>query len=112
MSQPQKPVEIAKIGETAVRIRWQDGHEGSYTTRYLRGICQCAACVDEWTGVKRIAMDGIPVDIRALKILPVGQYAIQIEWSDGHSTGIYAFDVLRKLCPCSACVAWSSEKKS
>jgi DUF971 family protein len=30
----------------------------------------------------------------------VGRYALQIFWSDGHSTGIYAFDYLRSLCPC------------
>lgn len=105
MTRQHKPVEIAKVGDTALRIRWDDGHEGYYTTRYLRGICQCAACVDEWTGEKRIAMDSIPVDIRAMNIQPVGQYAIHIDWSDGHTTGIYAFDVLRKLCPCSACLA-------
>lgn len=105
MTRQHKPTEIAKVGETAVRIRWDDGHEGTYTTRYLRGICQCAACVDEWSGEKRISIDSIPVDIRATKILPVGQYAIHIDWSDGHSTGIYAFDVLRKLCPCPACMA-------
>ena len=105
MTRQHKPTEIAKVGETAVRIRWDDGHEGTYATRYLRGACQCAACVDEWSGEKRISIDSIPVDIRAMKILPVGQYAIHIDWSDGHSTGIYAFDVLRKLCPCSACMA-------
>jgi len=100
-----QPTEIAKIGDTEIRVRWADGHEATYTTRYLRGICQCAACVDEWTGEKRISMESIPADIRAVKISPVGQYGIQIDWSDGHSTGIYAFDVLRKLCPCSVCLA-------
>jgi DUF971 family protein len=101
-----RPVEIAKVGEAVIRIRWEDGHEGSYTTRYLRGICQCAACVDEWTGEKRISMDSIPQDIRALKITPVGQYGIHIDWSDGaYLPGSHAFDLLRKMCPCSACMA-------
>jgi len=33
----------------------------------------------------------------------VGNYAIQIEFTDGHSTGIYSFDYLRTICPCDAC---------
>jgi len=105
MSRILRPTEIAKVGETAIRVTWEDGHQGLYTTRCLRGICQCAACVDEWTGEKRISPEAIPAEIRALKISPVGQYGIQIDWSDGHSTGIYAFDVLRKMCPCSTCMA-------
>jgi DUF971 family protein len=33
----------------------------------------------------------------------VGQYAIQISFSDGHSTGIYSYDLLRSICPCAEC---------
>jgi len=105
MADAHRPVEIAKVTETLIRIRWTDGHEGSYTTRYLRGVCPCAACVDEWTGERRVSMETIPEDIRALKIAPVGQYGVHIDWSDGHTTGIYAFDLLRKMCPCSTCLA-------
>jgi DUF971 family protein len=35
----------------------------------------------------------------------VGQYAIQISFSDGHSTGIYSYDHLRSICPCAECAA-------
>jgi DUF971 family protein len=35
--------------------------------------------------------------VHPLKIEPVGRYAIQIDWSDGHSTGIYPFRRLREL---------------
>ena len=35
----------------------------------------------------------------------VGRYALQMYWSDGHSTGIYTFDYLRDLCPCAECEA-------
>ncbi len=35
----------------------------------------------------------------------VGRYALQIFWSDGHSTGIYSFHYLRELCPCGECAA-------
>jgi DUF971 family protein len=33
----------------------------------------------------------------------VGNYAIQITFSDGHATGIYSYDHLRTLCPCPNC---------
>jgi DUF971 family protein len=33
----------------------------------------------------------------------MGHYALQIEFSDGHSTGIYSYDHLRTICPCAEC---------
>ena len=42
----------------------------------------------------------MPQDVHPLKITLVGRYAMTIRWSDGHHTGIYAFDFLRTLCPC------------
>jgi len=41
--------------------------------------------------------------VKPLGLQLVGNYAITIQWSDGHSTGIYAFDKLRQLCPCEIC---------
>jgi len=38
----------------------------------------------------------IPEDIRPRSITPVGNYAVQITWSDGHSAGIYTWELLRK----------------
>lgn len=34
---------------------------------------------------------------------PVGNYAIQIQFSDSHATGIFSFSHLREICPCEAC---------
>jgi len=33
----------------------------------------------------------------------VGQYAIRLKWSDGHVAGVYSYDYLRGICPCSQC---------
>jgi len=41
--------------------------------------------------------------VRIQRLVPVGAYAVQIVWSDGHDTGIYAFESLRKACPCKEC---------
>jgi DUF971 family protein len=102
MTEPQMPmpVEIARANQHDVKIIWQDGHESVYPARALRLQCPCAGCVDEMTGVIRIISSGIAQDVHPLKIELIGRYAMSIHWSDGHATGIYAFDRLRSLCPC------------
>jgi DUF971 family protein len=41
--------------------------------------------------------------LKMLSVEPVGSYAIRIHWSDGHNTGIYSYEHLRKICPCGVC---------
>ena len=93
------PVEVGRANQHDVKIRWQDGHESVYPARELRLACPCAGCVDEMTGQIRLIATSVAQDVRPLKIDLIGRYAISIQWSDGHSTGIYAFDRLRKMCP-------------
>ena len=100
MVETPTPVEIGRANEHDVKIVWQDGHESVYPARELRMSCPCAGCVDEMTGAVRVIATSIPQDTRPLKIDVVGRYAISIHWSDGHNTGIYAFEYLRKKCPC------------
>ena len=97
------PREIGRANEHDVKIVWDDGHESLYPARELRLACPCASCVDETTGVIRIIATSVSQGVRPLKIDTVGRYAMQITWSDGHSTGIYAFDKLRQRCPCRGC---------
>jgi DUF971 family protein len=106
------PVEIGRANQHDVKIAWQDGHESIYPARALRLACPCAACVDPSTRPSTssgLAQDSAPqaspsglreTTIHPVKIDLVGRYAIAIHWSDGHNTGIYAFDYLRKRCPC------------
>lgn len=63
----------------------------------LRDACPCAGCIEEGTGRKILDTATIPADIRALEIHPVGSYAVQISWSDGHSSGIYSWETLRRI---------------
>jgi DUF971 family protein len=42
----------------------------------------------------------------------VGNYAVELHWQDGHNTGIFTFDYLRSLCPCSTCAVARGEKSS
>jgi DUF971 family protein len=62
----------------------------------LRDACPCAACVEEGTGRKLLDPATIPADIRPSELKAVGNYAVQIFWSDGHSTGIYSWKTLRE----------------
>jgi len=103
VSDATTPTTIRQHGPRALAIRWADDHESVYDVRGLRLACACASCIDEWTGAERLDEARVPMDVHPLSLHAVGRYAVQIEWSDGHSTGIYTFERLRKLCPCAAC---------
>jgi DUF971 family protein len=94
------PVEVGRANQHDVKVVWQDGHVSVYPARELRLACPCAGCVDEITGHARIIASTIAETVRPVAIEPVGRYAISITWSDGHNTGIYSYERLRKLCPC------------
>jgi prepilin-type processing-associated H-X9-DG protein len=98
-----QPVEVRRVERDRIVVTWADGHVSEYTNHYLRSKCQCAACVDEWTREPLLDPATIPADIYADQIQVVGTYAIQPVWSDGHSTGIFSFRLLRDLCPCPEC---------
>ena len=99
----QRPQSIQKRDERTLGIVWQDGHESVYDTTYLRENCTCAACRDEWTGEKKALPASLPRAIQPLTIDSVGQYGLKIVWNDGHRTGIYTYEDLRKLCQCPTC---------
>ncbi len=91
------PTRIDQAGPRALSITWADGATHVYDVRELRLACGCAHCVDEWSGAERLDPASVPDDVRPLRIESVGRYALQIEWSDGHTSGIYPFRRLRAL---------------
>ena len=109
------PADIAVSRERrALHIRWQDGHESAYPFDLLRKGCPCAACNDQRDKSAASAGPSLTVltgpvlkagEVQATAVSPVGRYAIQFVWSDGHDSGIYAFDYLRGICPCAGCRA-------
>jgi DUF971 family protein len=91
-----------------VEIIWADGHESRYTFPYLRDNCPCAMCNDErgkksMPGASASVLPMFKPRVTAKSAQPVGNYAVQIDYSDGHATGIYSFGHLREICPCEAC---------
>ncbi len=91
------PTRIEQRGPRTLGISWADGAESALDVRELRLACACAQCVDEWTGAGRLDPGAVPADVHPVRIEGVGRYAIQIEWSDGHGSGIYPFRRLREL---------------
>ncbi len=94
--EPDPPEAIDVTGAGELRIAWPGGPEVTIPPLRLRDLCPCAECVEEGTGRKILDPATIPAGIRPVKIDPVGNYAIQITWSDGHSTGIYSWRTLRE----------------
>ena len=99
MANAETPQQIEQAGPDTLRIVWGDGRECLYPVRMLRLNCRCANCVQEMTGAPLLREEDVPLDVRPLQISPVGRYAIQFRWSDGHDTGIYTYETLRALCP-------------
>lgn len=101
-AKPLYLVEARRLpAERLLRLTWEDGHRGEYAYDTLRGYCPCAACQGHGGGQVEFRQPPKPVDLEHIE--PVGNYAISFRWSDGHATGIYRYDYLRRLCPCEAC---------
>ena len=112
----RKPADVKIYVSTGagVDITWSDGHTSHYDFVYLRDTCPCALCDDERRKKPGLAsqpgMGSSPAVLPMFKPKPkarsaraVGHYAIQIDFTDGHTTGIYSFDYLRTICPCQEC---------
>ncbi len=91
------PMKIGPPGQAEIMIEWNDGKKSVFEPKKLRAACPCAGCVDEMTGQRTLDPKSVREDIRAVSIVPVGRYALQILWSDGHDTGLYGYDILRSL---------------
>ncbi len=92
-----QPVAIRRYQGEFIGIEWTDGNKSVFPSRWLRGRCPCAQCVDEWTGVRRVGEAEVPFNVEPKVIRSVGRYAICIEWNDSHDTGIYGYEYLRQL---------------
>jgi DUF971 family protein len=112
---PRKKASNVKIHVSTgagVDITWADGHQSHYDFAYLREECPCATCNDErgkkqaFAAVAPSSSAVLPMfkpKPRAQSATVMGNYAVQIRFSDGHSTGIYSYDQLRSICPCAEC---------
>ena len=94
-------------------IEWdQLGHAGFFPARPLRLACPCAGCVEEMSGRPLLDPAYVSSEVRPLALELVGAYGLRVRWSDGHSTGIYTFEQLRRSCPCPRCSSGSASAES
>lgn len=107
---PRKtPIDVKVYVSTGegVAITWSDGHQSRYDFPYLRDHCPCASCNDErMRKAQEKPGSVLPMykeRVKARAARAVGNYAIHIDFSDSHTTGIYSFDCLREICPCQEC---------
>lgn len=101
------PVRLQKTDSRELLIEWNDGLTQLIPFRSLRNGCQCATCMDKRMQDQKdknkgtlpvlSAAEAKPLDIE--KMHPVGNYAYNIQFSDGHNTGIFTFELLRLLSP-------------
>jgi DUF971 family protein len=106
-------VRVKKSEGTGVEIDWKDGHKSSWSFRWLRDGCPCATCNEERNQQGRKPGQPKPKSSAVLPMYtapprpasahPVGRYALQFNWQDGHSGGIYSWDYLRRVCQCAEC---------
>ena len=113
-----------KKHDTAFQIEWKDAHVSWYPYPYLRQMCPCAECaiirhrgqdihsLFSPQGDGDVTLIEVTADIQPVDIQLVGRYALQFSWNDGHGSGIYPFDVLREICPCSECASQPSSNSS
>ena len=92
-----KVKEIYQIDERTLGITWTDDQESKFDVVELRRKCPCASCVDEQTGKRILKPEMVKETVRPEQIRSVGRYALNIIFTDGHSTGIYTYKMLRKM---------------
>jgi DUF971 family protein len=95
-----QPTDIQQIGGE-LAIRWDDSTESFIPLEKLRRHCPCAGCKGEmdvmgnlYRGPERPLT---PQSFQLVRLNRVGGYALQPVWADGHSTGLYAFDYLKRV---------------
>lgn len=95
-----RPTDIQHIGEE-LAIKWEDGTENFITLEKLRRSCPCAGCKGEVDIMGNVYKNPekplLAASFRLVRIDPVGGYAVQPVWSDGHSSGIYSFEYLHRI---------------
>lgn len=93
-------IDFQVIGDE-LALKWEDGEEDFVTLEHLRRHCPCAGCKGEMDVMGNLykgpEIQLTPNSFLLTRIMPVGGYALQPVWADGHTTGLYSFDYLKAL---------------
>ncbi len=110
MAETAIPLRLNFKKDRHLEIEWADGLRSIYPVGYLRKMCPCATCRDAREEQERkkaskslslnvLGSAGSDGPLVATDAKMVGNYAIQITFSDSHDTGIYSFSYLREISP-------------
>ena len=95
-----QPLDIQPIGKE-LAVKWEDGTESFINLERLRRACPCAGCKGEmdimgnvYKGPERSLS---PQAFQLRRLNRVGTYAIKPVWADGHESGIFSFDYLKRV---------------
>ncbi len=109
---PQK-VRVLLTEGKGLEIDWSDGHKSAWGFKWLRDACPCATCNEARVASGLQPGESQPKAAQLLpmytppskprQVTPIGRYAIQFDWEDGHLAGIYSWDYLRRNCQCPVC---------
>lgn len=95
-----KPLDIQHIGQE-LAIKWEDGSETFITLEKLRRACPCAGCKGEMDVMGNLYKPPeqklTPAAFQLRQVVPIGTYAIQPIWGDGHASGMYSFEYLLRV---------------
>jgi DUF971 family protein len=82
-------------------IKWDDGQESFISLEKLRRACPCAGCIGERDVMGTLHKGPeIPLSEKSFqlkRLATVGGYAVQPFWADGHASGIFSYDYLRRV---------------
>lgn len=113
MSTDESPVpeNLSRIAANEIEIAWSDGQTMRYTAKKLRDVCPCATCREKRRGDEEklaksksktnmllpvlAASEAKPLTIERLR--PVGNYAYNIAFGDGHDSGIFTLQFLHQI---------------
>jgi DUF971 family protein len=99
-----EPKSIEQIG-SELAIQWSDESETFLPLRFLRTACPCAACGGEPDVMGEVVRPSVSYTDQSFELRGwnmVGGYALQPEWGDGHNTGLYTYQYLRRIDPSRA----------
>lgn len=100
-----RPADLQQIGDE-LAIKWDDGSESFVKLEAMRRACPCAGCMGETDVMGNLYKGPVktltPASFELKKLASVGGYAVQPFWADGHSSGLFSFDYLKRVADAQA----------
>ena len=102
---PIKPKHLDLDKDQALTVHWTDGRVSVYPIAYLRKWSPSADARELRKEMEQNPLTVLPssakqeTPLRAESAELVGNYALRIHFSDGHHTGLYSWDYLRRIDP-------------